>query len=336
MAKPAFAPKSPCLPPLISAPSCVNSEPSRRVLSKAGSLSSSSTVSSSPEKGDRSISSCGKNPVHSFLSRTAHLHPSHTCHSPEGHPSLTQNHSRPTGRSSHSSRVVMRTGSMKCTDGLSFSPHVFFSRSLSRLSSSSSSSLCSTFVRLVATLIILLTIALFHQHYGEFDRDHSEGLKKASTRNGGGAAHEEEGQGGGRFTSYGGTSSRFLFFNSLLLLPYSSVSLFSSPFLLAEARPSPNKSRDFYRILGVKRNATTREIDKAYRGLAKKYHPDVNPGNEEKFLDIAKAHEVLSDAEQRKKYDMFGEAGIDGSPAGGGGPGGGPGGMPFDFADILG
>ncbi|CBZ52290.1 hypothetical protein NCLIV_020770 [Neospora caninum Liverpool] len=71
----------------------------------------------------------------------------------------------------------------------------------------------------------------------------------------------------------------------------------------------------------------------AYRKLAKQYHPDVNPGNEEKFLDIAKAHEVLSNEEQRKKYDMFGEAGL--------GEGGGPspdgsGGVPVDFADLFG
>ncbi|KEP61939.1 UNVERIFIED_CONTAM: thioredoxin domain-containing protein [Hammondia hammondi] len=108
---------------------------------------------------------------------------------------------------------------------------------------------------------------------------------------------------------------------------------FSPSLLYGEARASPGKSRDFYRLLGVKRNATSREIDKAYRKLAKQYHPDVNPGNEEKFLDIAKAHEVLSNEEQRKKYDMFGEAGL--------GEGGGPspaeyGGTPIDLSDLFG
>ncbi|PFH35526.1 thioredoxin domain-containing protein [Besnoitia besnoiti] len=115
----------------------------------------------------------------------------------------------------------------------------------------------------------------------------------------------------------------------------SSISSFFSSFpsvLSAEARASPGKSRDFYRILGVKRNATTREIDKAYRKLAKQYHPDVNAGNEERFLDIARAHEVLSNEEERKKYDMFGEAGLG---EGGGAPQGGQG-MPFDFADMFG
>ena len=67
---------------------------------------------------------------------------------------------------------------------------------------------------------------------------------------------------------------------------------------------------DYYTVLGVQRKATADEIKKAYRKLARKYHPDLNPNNEEakqKFQQINEAHEVLSDAEKRKKYDQYGE-----------------------------
>ncbi|MGP8214444.1 MAG: DnaJ C-terminal domain-containing protein [Bacteroidia bacterium] len=69
--------------------------------------------------------------------------------------------------------------------------------------------------------------------------------------------------------------------------------------------------RDYYKILGVERNASADEIKKAYRKLALKYHPDKNPGNktaEEKFKEINEANEVLSDPEKRKKYDQLGES----------------------------
>lgn len=102
---------------------------------------------------------------------------------------------------------------------------------------------------------------------------------------------------------------------------------------------------DLYEILGVPRSATPEEVKKAYRKLAKQYHPDVNPGNkaaEEKFKEVTAAFEVLSDAKRRKLYDEFGpdalRTGFDekraeeyrrwrrqGTP---------PGGMPFDFGDF--
>ena len=68
--------------------------------------------------------------------------------------------------------------------------------------------------------------------------------------------------------------------------------------------------KDYYDVLGVKRGATEKEIKQAFRRLARKYHPDVNPNNKEaeaKFKEVNEAHEVLSDAEKRKKYDQFGE-----------------------------
>lgn len=77
--------------------------------------------------------------------------------------------------------------------------------------------------------------------------------------------------------------------------------------------------RDYYDVLGINRNADESAIKKAYRKLAKKYHPDVNKGNaqaEEKFKEITEAYEILSDPEKKKLYDRFGHAAFDGSGAG--------------------
>ncbi|MDD3678569.1 MAG: DnaJ domain-containing protein, partial [Dehalococcoidales bacterium] len=69
-------------------------------------------------------------------------------------------------------------------------------------------------------------------------------------------------------------------------------------------------AKDYYNILGVAKNAGDKEIKQAFRKLARKYHPDVNPGDksaEEKFKQISEAYEVLSDEKKRKKYDQFGD-----------------------------
>src|SRR3972149_3736014 len=69
-------------------------------------------------------------------------------------------------------------------------------------------------------------------------------------------------------------------------------------------------ARDYYDVLGLKRGASQKEIKQAYRKLARKHHPDVNPGDkgaEERFKDINRAHEVLSDVAKRAKYDRYGE-----------------------------
>ncbi|MBQ7719845.1 MAG: molecular chaperone DnaJ, partial [Clostridia bacterium] len=97
------------------------------------------------------------------------------------------------------------------------------------------------------------------------------------------------------------------------------------------------EKRDFYEVLGVQKTATSDEIKKAFIKLAKKYHPDMNPGDkdaEQKFKEVNEAYSVLSDEEKRKKYDAYGMAGIDPS-MGGGGYGESTGFGGFDFSDIL-
>jgi DnaJ-class molecular chaperone len=75
------------------------------------------------------------------------------------------------------------------------------------------------------------------------------------------------------------------------------------------------RTKDYYKILGVGRNATEKDIKAAYRKLARKYHPDVNPGDkaaEDKFKEIGEAYEVLSDPEKRRRYDQFGSGWVRG------------------------
>ncbi len=101
------------------------------------------------------------------------------------------------------------------------------------------------------------------------------------------------------------------------------------------------EKRDYYEVLGVPKDASEADIKKAFRALARKYHPDMNPGDaeaEQKFKEINEAYEVLSDPEKRQKYDQFGHAAFDPTMGGGrGGFGGGFGGgfESFDFGDIF-
>ncbi len=105
--------------------------------------------------------------------------------------------------------------------------------------------------------------------------------------------------------------------------------------------------RDYYQILGIKRDATEQEIKQAYRRLARKHHPDVNPGDktaEARFKEINEAYEVLSDKEKRQKYDQFGDqwqhaeqfakAGAQQAPFWNFSPGGGAQGFRFEATDV--
>ena len=92
--------------------------------------------------------------------------------------------------------------------------------------------------------------------------------------------------------------------------------------------------RDYYEALGIDRNANGADIKKAYRKMARQYHPDINQeaGAEERFKEINEAHDVLSDDQKRAAYDRFGHAAFDGT---GGMGGAGAGGFDFDFGDIF-
>lgn len=98
-----------------------------------------------------------------------------------------------------------------------------------------------------------------------------------------------------------------------------------------------DQKRDYYEVLGVDKAVNDDELKKAYRKAAKKYHPDLHPGDaeaEKNFKEVNEAYEILSDKEKRARYDQFGHAGVDPNfGAGGGGYGGGFGGG-FDFGDL--
>ena len=89
------------------------------------------------------------------------------------------------------------------------------------------------------------------------------------------------------------------------------------------------EKRDYYEVLGVSRSATDDELKRAYRKLAKKYHPDTNPGDknaEAKFKEASEAYAILSDPDKRRQYDQFGHAAFDQT--------GGAGFTDFDMRDI--
>jgi molecular chaperone DnaJ len=96
--------------------------------------------------------------------------------------------------------------------------------------------------------------------------------------------------------------------------------------------------RDYYEVLGISRSADEKEVKRAYRKLAMKYHPDRNPDDadaENKFKEASEAYEILADQSKRAAYDQFGHAGVSGQ-AGGGGFGGGGASFSDIFGDVFG
>lgn len=99
-----------------------------------------------------------------------------------------------------------------------------------------------------------------------------------------------------------------------------------------------DSKRDYYEVLGIAKGASEDEIKKAYRQMAKKYHPDLNPGDKEaeaRFKEVNEAYEVLSDAQKKARYDQYGHAGVDPNFGAGGYQGYGFDGMDIDLGDIF-
>ena len=97
------------------------------------------------------------------------------------------------------------------------------------------------------------------------------------------------------------------------------------------------EKRDYYEVLGLQKGASEEEIKKAFKTMARKYHPDLHPDDKEaaeKFKEVNEAYGVLSDKEKRARYDQFGHAGVDPSYGGGAGAGGFSGGF-GDVGDIF-